>query len=113
MKKLCGSLGGLAAIAALGAGILPSSAKDDASNPVFQRPVRLKAAGAPIDTGPQWAHSGPCFHDVDRDGRRDLLVGDFSGQFRLYRNLGTDQQPKFAEGEWLMAGAEVAKVPIY
>jgi hypothetical protein len=113
MKKLCGFVAALAAITAFGAGALSSSTKDDPSNSVFQRPVRLMAAGAVIDSGPQWAHSGPCLHDVDGDGRRDLLVGDFSGQFRLYRNVGTDQEPKFAAGEWLMAGGAVAKVPIY
>jgi hypothetical protein len=113
MKQLYWSAAALAAIAVLGASAPPSSTKDDASKSVFQRPVRLEAAGVVIDSGPQWAHSGPCIHDVDRDGRRDLLVGDFSGQFRLYRNVGTDQQPKFAAGEWLMAGGAVAKVPIY
>jgi hypothetical protein len=103
----------LAAIAPLGTDASLSFANDDAPNPVFQKPVRLKAAGAVIDSGPQWAHSGPCLHDVDGDGRRDLLVGDFSGQFCLYRNVGTDQEPKFAAGGWLMAGGQIAKVPIY
>jgi hypothetical protein len=50
---------------------------------------------------------------VDGDGRRDLLVGDFSGLFRLYRNVGTDREPKFAAGEVLKAGGVEAKVPIY
>jgi hypothetical protein len=115
MNRLCQSVAAFAAVAAFGANGPPSSnsASDDAHNSVFQKPTRLKAAGVVIDSGPQWAHSGPCLHDVDRDGRRDLLVGDFSGQFRFYRNVGTDQEPKFAAGEWLMAGAEIAKVPIY
>lgn len=113
MKQVCRSVMTLAAIAVLGAKAPPSSPSDDANNSVFQKPVRLKAAGSFIDSGPQWAHSGPCFHDVDGDGRRDLLVGDFSGEFRLYRNVGTDREPKFAEGELLMAGGAVAKVPIY
>ena len=71
------------------------------------------AVDAVIDSGPHWAHSGPCLHDVDGDGRRDLLVGDFSGLFRLYRNVGTDREPKFAAGEVLKAGGVEAKVPIY
>ena len=50
---------------------------------------------------------------MDGDGRRDLLVGDFSGEFRLYRNVGTDREPKFAAGELLIAGGAMAKVPIY
>jgi hypothetical protein len=112
MKQLCRSVAALAVIAALGAGAPPSST-NDTSNSVLQRPVRLTAAGAVIDSGPQWAHSGPCLHDVDQDGRQDLLVGDFSGLFRLYRNVGTDREPKFAAGELLMAGGAAAKVPIY
>ncbi len=113
MKQVCRSVVALAAIAAVGAAAPPSSPNDDARNSVFQKPVRLKAADLFIDSGPQWAHSGPCLHDVDGDGRRDLLVGDFSGQFRLYRNVGTDREPKFAASELLMAGGAVAKVPIY
>jgi hypothetical protein len=113
MKQVCRSVVALAAIAALGADAPPSSTNDDANKSVFQKPVRLKASGSFIDSGPQWAHSGPCLHDVDGDGRRDLLVGDFSGLFRLYRNVGTDREPKFAAGEVLMAGGAVAKVPIY
>jgi hypothetical protein len=103
----------LAAVAALGAGPPQSAPKNNAQDAIFQKPVRLEAAGAAIDSGPQWAHSGPCFFDVNGDGRRDLLVGDFSGQFRLYRNVGSDKEPKFAVGDWLTAGNEVAKVPIY
>ena len=113
MKQVCRSVVALAAIAALGADAPPSSKKDEAKNSVFQKPVRLKAADSFIDSGPRWAHSGPCLYDVDGDGRRDLLVGDFSGEFRLYRNVGTDRISKFAAGEPLMAGGAIAKVPIY
>jgi hypothetical protein len=113
MKTFCRFLAALAAVAALGADNPSSSPEKDGHHAIFQKPVRLEAAGAIIDSGPQWAHSGPCFHDIDGDGRRDLLVGDFSGQFQLYRNAGTDTDPKFSAGEWLQAGGEVAKVPIY
>jgi hypothetical protein len=50
---------------------------------------------------------------VDGDGRRDLLVGDFGGLFRLYRNVGTERAPRYAAAETLKAGGEEAKVPIY
>jgi hypothetical protein len=113
MKRLCQSAAALAAIAAFGADAPPSSTKGDANGSIFQKPVRLKAADAVIDSGPHWAHSGPCLHDVDGDGRRDLLVGDFSGLFRLYRNVGRDREPMFAAGEVLKAGGVEAKVPIY
>src|SRR3954471_22123880 len=113
MKRLCRTVAALAATAVFGAPAPPSSTKVDDNNSVFRKPVRLKAADAVIDSGPHWAHSGPCLHDVDGDGRRDLLVGDFSGLFRLHRNVGTDREPKFAAGEVLKAGGVEAKVPIY
>jgi hypothetical protein len=113
MRQLCRSVAALTALATLGADAPPSATRVHAKDSVFQKPVRLKAADTVIDSGPQWAHSGPCLHDVDGDGLRDLLVGDFSGLFRLYRNVGTDRDPKFAAGEVLMAGGAEAKVPIY
>src|SRR4051812_11308091 len=113
MKRLCQTVAALAATAVFGAAAPPSSTRDDAHRSVFREPVRLKAAGAVIDSGPHWGHSGPCLHDVDGDGRRDLLVGDFSGLFRLHRNIGTDREPTFAAGEVLRAGGVEAKVPIY
>ncbi len=50
---------------------------------------------------------------MDGDGKRDLVVGDFSGFFRLYRNEGTNQQPRYARAVNLQAGGVDAKVPIY
>src|SRR5262249_27404407 len=76
-------------------------------------PVPLFADGKIIDHGSAWGHCGPTFADVDGDGLPDLVVGDFSGTFTVYRNVGTVKQPKFAAGQPLMAGGEVAKVPIY
>lgn len=80
---------------------------------LFHPPVRLRAADGVIDSGPSWGHCGPWVHDVDGDGVRDLVVGDFSGLFRLYRNEGTDQKPRYARAVNLKAGGEDAKVPIY
>jgi hypothetical protein len=80
---------------------------------IFHKPVRLQAEGRDIDTGENWGHSGPCAADVDGDGLRDLVVGDFRGKFRFYKNVGSDKQPKYAAFTLLQAGDEDAKVPIY
>jgi hypothetical protein len=80
---------------------------------VFHPPVRLAAAGEVIDSGPSWGHSGPWVEDVDGDGAPDLVVGDFSGLFRFYRNEGTDKEPRYAKAVNLRAGGVEAKVPIY
>lgn len=80
---------------------------------VFEKPFRLKAADGFIDTGESWGHSGPCLADVDGDGARDLVVGDFSGKFRVYRNLGTNNRPSYAASTYLQAGGTDAKVHVY
>jgi hypothetical protein len=104
---------------------LPLWAKDDDSDDVaadvpvrvekdlFHPPVRLAAADGVIDSGPAWGHCGPWIADVDGDGVRDLVVGDFSGLFRFYRNEGDNAKPRYAKAVNLQAGGEDAKVPIY
>ena len=74
----------------------------------FSEPVRLKAGEEYVRVeSPGWAC--PCWHDVDRDGKKDLVVGQFQkGKMRVYRNLGDG---KLAAGEWLQAGGKVAEVP--
>jgi len=79
----------------------------------FHPPVRLVAADGVIDSCAAWGHSGPWVEDVDGDGARDLVVGDFSGLFKLYRNLGTNLEPRYAAAVNLQAGGVDAKVPIY
>jgi hypothetical protein len=104
---------------------LPLLAKDEASDeaepdvPVrvekdlFHPPVRLTAADGVIDSGPSWGHCGPWVEDIDGDGVKDLVVGDFSGLFRFYRNEGTNEKPRYAKAVNLQAGGVDAKVPIY
>ncbi len=79
----------------------------------LRAPTRLVAADGLIDTGEAWAHSSPWVEDVDGDGVRDLVVGDFSGLFRFYRNTGTNARPAYAASVNLKAGNEDAKVRIY
>ena len=51
----------------------------------------------------------PCWADIDGDGKKDLLVGQFNGgKIRVYKNLGDG---KLAAGEWLKADGAVAEIP--
>jgi hypothetical protein len=74
----------------------------------FAPPVRLKAANELVRVeAPGWAC--PSWHDLDGDGKKDLVVGQFrGGKLQHFRNLG---EGKLAAGRWLEAEGEVAEVP--
>jgi hypothetical protein len=74
----------------------------------FERPVRLKAGGELIRVESP-GYAAPCLADIDGDGKKDLLVGQFDGgKIRVFKGLGGD---RFAKGEWLKAEGKIAKVP--
>ncbi len=74
----------------------------------FEKPVRLKAGDELIRVeAPGFA--APCLADMNGDGKKDLLVGQFNkGKIRVYHSKGG---LKFADGEWLKAGKKIAEVP--
>ena len=85
------------------------------TSPGLSPPVRLEADGEPINIGKlsSIAHAGPSIADVDGDGDRDLLVGDFPGYFWLFENKGTEEKPVYTSKGRLRAGGEDAKTPVY
>ncbi len=94
--------------------------------------VRLEASSGFIDV--TTGHAAPYVIDFDGDGIRDLLVGEFgnerfdskrlpptdsakpeqyiAGKLRIYKNLGTNTNPRFENFEYLRAKNEDASVPI-
>ena len=79
-------------------------------SPELQQPFRVMAGEQPIDV--EVGHAAPFLADVDGDGVKDLLVGQFGeGKLRIYKNIGTKIEPKFDKFTWFKAGAEVGKVP--
>ncbi len=74
----------------------------------FEPPMRLKAGGAAVRVEAP-GYAAPCLADIDRDGKPDLLVGQFNqGKIRVHRGLG---KMEFAAGTWLQAEGKVAEVP--
>ncbi len=72
--------------------------------------VRLEADGKAIDV--DIGHLVPCVTDWNSDGKKDLIVGQFSGgKIRLYLNQGTDSQPVFKDFEYLNAGGKQISLP--
>jgi hypothetical protein len=73
-------------------------------------PVRLEAAGKVIDT--EVGHAAPFVGDIDGDGVNDLLVGQFGqGILWVFKNTGTNGQPKLAAGVKFQAGGQDGRVP--
>jgi hypothetical protein len=82
-----------------------------ADPPALRAPTALQSAGRPIDVERE-GHAAPFVGDFDGDGVLDLLVGQYSeGRLRIYRNVGTNAQPRFEGYTWFEAGGEIARVP--
>jgi hypothetical protein len=78
----------------------------------FLRPVKIHAGGKPIDVQ-RSGHAAPFVGDFDGDGKLDLLVGQYhDGRLRIYRNVGTNREPKFDSYTWFEAGGKIASVPV-
>jgi hypothetical protein len=56
------------------------------ATPQFATPVRLTADGAPL--GEKLLYPSPRLHDIDRDGRAELVVGDLRGQVLVAEKVG-------------------------
>ena len=70
-------------------------------------------AGTYLQFGPLGAKSNirvsgratPTLCDWNQDGRRDLLVGEYSGKVRIYLNEGTDHEPDFRTEAYVQSTA--------
>ena len=85
-----------------------NEAESKAAKFSFSKPVRMEADGKLISTEMP-GYASPCLADMDGDGLKDLLVGQFNGgKIMHYKNEGDG---KFAAGEFLRADGETAEIP--
>ncbi len=76
----------------------------------FETPFRVRAAEGFIDVLQD--HAAPLYEDIDEDGVKELLVGQFcNGALRVYKNHGTNTAPIFKGYEYLRTGETYAAVP--
>ncbi len=78
--------------------------------PELSKGQKLQAGGEDIDI--EVGHLVPCVVDWNNDGKKDLVVGQFSGgKIRLYLNEGTDSEPRFGDFTCLTAGGKEIALP--
>ena len=77
--------------------------------PQLADPVMILAGGKPMNV--TTGHAAPFALDFDRDGKKDLIVGQFAeGKARVYLNVGTDAAPEFDKWTFLQAGDADARI---
>jgi len=61
------------------------------SAPVFADSTPIRVSGVPINS----YRCIPVAQDLDLDGRKDLVLGEWYSSIRFYRNTGADSNPAF------------------
>lgn len=78
-------------------------------DPELAAPTKLTFAKGDIDA--EGGYAAPCYGDVDGDGVKDLLVGQFNdGSCKFYKNAGTNEKPVFNKWIWLRSRGDYAHV---
>ena len=81
-----------------------------AALPELQPGVRLQADGKNIDV--RVGHLVPAVMDWNGDGKKDLIVGQFSGgRISVYLNRGSDKAPEFKDFSLLRADTKEIRLP--
>jgi hypothetical protein len=81
-----------------------------AGNPVFASSSFVQNGASNLDVG---SRASPVSVDWNRDGKKDLIVGDTNGRLYYFQNTGTDENPVFSGYQQLQAGGTTIDVMNY
>lgn len=80
-----------------------------ASPPEYGPQYLIYSGGSKIDVG---YYGAPCVVDWDLDGKKDLVLGQFtSGNIRFYANQDSNDSPVFDGYEYIDADGSPISVP--
>ena len=73
----------------------------------FHKPQLIMAGGSAVQA--EWGYATPCLADLDGDGSKELLVGQFlDGKIQVFKK---DKEGNYGKGTWLKIQGEKVKVP--
>ena len=74
----------------------------------FENPVRMMAGDQPVKVASP-GYAAPSWADVDGDGKKDLLVGQFSkGKIHVFPGKGDGT---IGKGDFLKIDGKIAEIP--
>ncbi len=78
---------------------------------LFEDPVRLLSAGELLNEVEQMPYPSPVVFDVDRDGERELVVGDLWGRIWIYEDQASPGDLAWGPARKLEVDGEELRVP--
>ncbi len=80
--------------------------------PLAAAEVTFEAPEVILDAS-SYLYPSPVLHDIDKDGQRELLIGDLRGYLTVYKNQGKDASPEWGQPSKLQVNGQDLKLPYW